>query len=340
MYSSIETALRAALGETVADARARAGRAVGGVQPHRRRQPRRVAPRPGGARVPRAPVGQEPDARGAVHASGTARSGTSTRPPAFVLCSAEAADRAGVAAGPAGVPARGRRVEHMVRGVEARRAPPRRRPCASAPSSIAELTGIDVPRATSSTSTAASRRGAGPGRGAGPPIDDPEAGRSRVSGGMTFAGGPLDNDTFQALARMVDAARAAGHHRAAHVHQRDHHQARHVGVVDDARPHDGFRFADVSDEAAVGTDGARGGARPRRRRAHRRVHGRAPRPASPSAPSSSRPPLTAAASSPQPRHRPRRRDGRRRVVRPRRPRDREHVPLTNRRQLVGLYPVC
>ena len=47
--------------------RARNGRAVVAVQRGRGVESRRVATRPGRAGVPRAPVGQEPDARGAVH---------------------------------------------------------------------------------------------------------------------------------------------------------------------------------------------------------------------------------------------------------------------------------
>ena len=47
--------------------RARDRRAVGGVQPGRGAQPRCVATRSGDTRLPRSPLGGEPDARGAVH---------------------------------------------------------------------------------------------------------------------------------------------------------------------------------------------------------------------------------------------------------------------------------
>ncbi len=67
MYSALETALRSSLGESVAENARGNGQPVVAVQRGRGVESRRVAPRPGRAGVPRAPVGQEPDAGGPVH---------------------------------------------------------------------------------------------------------------------------------------------------------------------------------------------------------------------------------------------------------------------------------
>ena len=67
MYSAVETALRSTLGESVAENARATAELWAGFSRGRGVEPRRVATRPGDARVPRAPVGQEPDARGAVH---------------------------------------------------------------------------------------------------------------------------------------------------------------------------------------------------------------------------------------------------------------------------------
>ena len=137
--------------------------------------------------------------------SGTARSGTSTRPSAFVVCSAEAADALGVAARRAGC-SRSAAVESnaMVPLVATRRAAPLARRSRAAASSWPRCRGVDPRDADhldlyscfpSAVQVQAEELGLGPDR----PLT--------VTGGMTFAGGPLDNYNFQALAKMVEVLR-------------------------------------------------------------------------------------------------------------------------------------
>ena len=167
MYSVIETALRTARGETVAErTRGDAAELWAAFSDIAAANPDAWRRDAGRARVPRAPVGEEPDV---------------AAPYTRWHCSQWNVDQAvGVravlgrsrrslwrAAATAGVPARRRRVERDGAAVATRRAAPlARRPHRR------RTAGRDVRHRrrrepTSSTSTAASRRGAGPGRGAG-----------------------------------------------------------------------------------------------------------------------------------------------------------------------------
>ena len=154
------------------------------VQPRGRVESRRVAARPGGARVPRAPVGQEPDARGAVHQ--VALLAVERRPGRRVRALLHRGRRPRRRARRTGACTRVAAVEsnHMLAVSRRAAAPPgaggahrrraRRRP-------HRDRRGR---RATSSTSTAASRRRcASRPRELGLPLDDPTAARSASAAG-------------------------------------------------------------------------------------------------------------------------------------------------------------
>ena len=328
MYSAVETALRAALRRDGRRERAGDRRAVVGVQPHGRREPRRVATRrrcrPSSSstrrRRTRCSRRRTP--------SCTARSGTSTRPRRFVLCSTAAADRAGVPQDRRVYPLACGRVEPHARGVEARGAAPgaggaHRRRAHRRPHRDRRR-----PRATWSTSTAASpSRCASRPSELGLPVDDPDGRPLSVGGGMTFGGGPLNNATFQALARMVPMLRDAPGSTGLLTFISGIITKHGISVWSTTPPDRGFAFADTS---ADGRSRARPHSRSWATTAAARPSTATPsrtRVASRATRRSSRPrPTRTRGRRPQRRRRARRRHDRRRVVRPRRHRRRRPVP--------------
>jgi acetyl-CoA C-acetyltransferase len=208
MYSAVETALRAATGETVAqNARATAELWAGFS--------RTAAENPDAWR--RDPVTPEflehPSAKNPMLAAPYTKLHCSQwnvdQAAGFVLCSTEAADRAGVPQDRRVHPLAFAESNHMLAvssRAELHRAPAVR----IGAERIAELAGVDV--ATSdvvdlySCFPVAVRIQA---RELGLPVDEPDGRPLSVGGGMTFGGGPLNNATFQALARMVPLLRDA-----------------------------------------------------------------------------------------------------------------------------------
>ncbi len=187
---------------------------------------------------------------------------------AFVLCSTEAADRAGVPQDRRVYPLAVVESNHMLAVSRRARAPPRPGgPHRRRAHRRAHRHRRDGERRGRPLQLLPGRRCASRRASSGLPLDDPDGRPLSVGGGMTFGGGPLNNATFQALARMVPMLRdAAGHHRPAHLHQRDHHQARHVGVVDDAARARRLRVRRHQRRRRRGHPRARGGRRPPRRR--------------------------------------------------------------------------
>jgi acetyl-CoA C-acetyltransferase len=127
---------------------------------------------------------------------------------AFVLCSSAVADRHGVPDDRRVYPLAAVESNHMI--PISRRARLHRAPAVRAGAErLAELGGHDVSAADVidlySCFPAAVRIQA---LELGLPVDRPDARPLSVGGGMTFGGGPLNNATFQALARMVEQLRA------------------------------------------------------------------------------------------------------------------------------------
>ena len=86
------------------------------------------------------------------------------------------------------------------------------------------------------------------------PLDDPDARPLSVGGGMTFGGGPLNNATFQALARMVPMLRGAPDTRGLLTFISGIITKHGVSVWSTTPPeHDGFAHADTSEAVAAGT---------------------------------------------------------------------------------------
>ena len=159
-----------------------------------------------------------------------------------------------------------------------------------------------------------------------------------VTGGMTFAGGPLDNYNFQALAKMVEVLREQPGTTGLVTCISGMITKHGMALWSTRPPSDGFRFADVSDENARTNRGTRPRARARRLGAHRRVHGRAltrrrTRTGHRRGHHRRRPSLRRG----QHRHRPRRRHGRGRVVHARRARHRQHVLTSEPASAAGVY---
>ncbi len=206
MYSAVETALRTARGETVAEnARATAELWAGFS--------RTAADNPDAWR--REPVAPEflehPSAKNPMLAAPYTKWHCSQwnvdQAAGFVLCSTEAADRAGVPQDRRVYPLAIAESNHML--AVSKRADLHRAPAVRIGAErIAELTGIDVTASDVvdlySCFPVAVRVQA---RELGLPIDDPDGRPLSVGGGMTFGGGPLNNATFQALARMVPMLR-------------------------------------------------------------------------------------------------------------------------------------
>ena len=208
MYSAVETALRTALGETVAEnARATAELWAGFS--------RTAAENPDAWR--REPVAPEflehPSAKNPMLAAPYTKLHCSQwnvdQAGGFVLCSTEAADRAAVPEGRRVYPLAFAESNHML--AVSKRAQLDRAPAVRIGADhIADLTGIDVTASDVvdlySCFPVAVRIQA---RELGLPLDDPDGRPLSVGGGMTFGGGPLNNATFQALARMVPMLRDA-----------------------------------------------------------------------------------------------------------------------------------
>jgi acetyl-CoA C-acetyltransferase len=74
-----------------------------------------------------------------------------------------------------------------------------------------------------------------------------------VTGGMTFAGGPLDNYNFQALAKMVEVLRAQPGTTGLVTCISGMITKHGMAMWSTNPPADGFRFADVSDETSART---------------------------------------------------------------------------------------
>jgi acetyl-CoA C-acetyltransferase len=253
MYSAVETALRAALGETVAEnARATAELWAGFS--------RTAAENPDAWR--RDPVPPEflehPSAKNPMLAAPYTKWHCSQwnvdQAAGFVLCSTEAADRAGVPQDRRVYPLAAVESNHMLavsKRAELHRAPAVR----IGAERVAELTGIDV--ATSdlvdlySCFPVAVRIQA---RELGIPVADPDGRPLSVGGGMTFGGGPLNNATFQALARMVPLLRDAPGTTGLLTFISGIITKHGISVWSTTPPeHDGFAFADTSGAVEVAT---------------------------------------------------------------------------------------
>ena len=141
-----------------------------------------------------------------------------------------------------------------------------------------------------------------------------------VTGGMTFAGGPLDNYNFQALAKMVEVLRERPGHDRPLTCISGMITKHGMALWSTAPPADGFRFADVSDETSARTevhDLAPDYDGPARIDGYTVVHSRAGEPERAIVVATTRDGRRTVAATH--RHRPRRRDGQRRVVRARDP---------------------
>jgi acetyl-CoA C-acetyltransferase len=164
---------------------------------------------------------------------------------AFLLCSTEAADRAGVPADRRVYPLAAVESNHMM--PTSRRAQLHRAPAVRAGADrLAELTGID-PSACDvidlySCFPSAVRIQA---QELGLPVDAPDARPLTVGGGMTFGGGPLNNATFQALARMVEQLRDAPGHVGLLTCISGIITKHGMALWSTAPPDAGFRFGDV-----------------------------------------------------------------------------------------------
>jgi acetyl-CoA C-acetyltransferase len=253
MYSAVETALRTALGETVAE-NARATAELWAAFS------RTAADNPDAWR--RDPVSPEflehPSAKNPMLAAPYTKLHCSQwnvdQAAGFVLCSSAAADRAGVPQERRVYPLAFAESNHMLavsKRAELHRAPAVR----IGAEQIAELTGIDV-----TTSGAVDLYSCFPvavriqARELGLPVDDPDGRPLSVGGGMTFGGGPLNNATFQALARMVPMLRAAPGTTGLLTFISGIITKHGIAVWSTAPPErDGFAYADTSAAVEAGT---------------------------------------------------------------------------------------
>jgi acetyl-CoA C-acetyltransferase len=252
MYSALETALRAALGESVTDnARATAELWAGFS--------RVAAANPDAWR--RDPVTPEflehPSAKNPMLAAPYTKLHCSQwnvdQAAAFVLCSQEAADRAGVPEDRRVYPHAAVESNHMLavsRRAELHRAPAVR----IGAERVADLAGIDVTTAEFvdlySCFPSAVRIQA---RELGLPLDDPDGRPLSVGGGMTFGGGPLNNATFQALARMVPMLREQPGSTGLLTFISGIITKHGTSVWSTTPPERGFGFADTTDDVAAAT---------------------------------------------------------------------------------------
>jgi acetyl-CoA C-acetyltransferase len=168
---------------------------------------------------------------------------------AFVLCSADAAARSGVAPENWVFPLAA--VESNAMVPLSQRDELHRSPAVSAGrDQLAEMSGVDPRDADhvdlyscfpSAVQVQADELGLGSDR----PLT--------VTGGMTFAGGPLDNYNFQALAKMVEVLREQPGTRGLVSCISGMITKHGMALWSTSPPADGFRFADVSDETSART---------------------------------------------------------------------------------------
>jgi acetyl-CoA C-acetyltransferase len=252
MYSALETGLRAALGETVPEnARATAELWAGFS--------RVAASNPDAWR--RDPVTPEflehPSAKNPMLAAPYTKWHCSQwnvdQAAGFVLCSTEAADRAGVPQDRRVYPLAMVESNHMLavsKRAELHRAPAVR----IGAERIAELTGIDVAASDVvdlySCFPVAVRIQA---RELGLPVDDPDGRPLSVGGGMTFGGGPLNNATFQALARMVPMLRGTPGTAGLLTFISGIITKHGISVWSTTPPEGGFAYAETTDAVEAGT---------------------------------------------------------------------------------------
>jgi acetyl-CoA C-acetyltransferase len=252
MYAALETALRASLGESVAEnARATAELWASFSEV--------AASNPDAWR--RDPVSPEflehPSAKNPMLAAPYTKWHCSQwnvdQAAAFVLCSTAAADRVGVPHDRRVYPLAAVESNHMLavsRRAELHRAPAVR----IGAERIAERTGIDVTASEAidlySCFPAAVRIQA---RELGLPLDDPAGRPLSVGGGMTFGGGPLNNATFQALARMVPMLRDGPGTTGLLTFISGLITKHGTSVWSTTPPEDGFTFVDISADVAAGT---------------------------------------------------------------------------------------
>jgi len=250
MYSALETALRSSLGESVAENASATANLWSGFSEVAASNP------DAWRRDPVTPAFLEhPSAKNPMLAAPYTKWHCSQwnvdQAAAFVLCSTEAADRAGVPAECRVYPLVAVESNHML--AISRRAQLHRAPAARlAAERIADLTGIDVAASTVvdlySCFPSAVRIQA---RELGLPLDD---GRSlSVGGGMTFGGGPLNNATFQALARMVPMLRDAPGTTGLLTFISGIITKHGTSVWSATPPEEGFAFADISEDVAAAT---------------------------------------------------------------------------------------
>ena len=252
MYSALETALRTARGETVAE-NARATAELWAAFS------RTAADNPDAWR--RDPVPPEflehPSEKNPMLAAPYTKWHCSQwnvdQAAAFVLCSTEAADRAGVPEDRRVYPLAAVESNHMLavsKRAELHRAPAVR----IGAERIADLTGIDVTASDVidlySCFPVAVRIQAAE---LGLPVGDPEHRPLSVGGGMTFGGGPLNNATFQALARMVPMLRDAPGSTGLLTFISGIITKHGTSVWATTPPEGGFAFADTSEAVAAGT---------------------------------------------------------------------------------------
>jgi acetyl-CoA C-acetyltransferase len=253
MYSALETALRTSRGETVAEnARATAelwaafSRTAAANPDAWRREP--VAPE----------FLEHPSAKNPMLAAPYTKLHCSQwnvdQAAAFVLCSSEAADRAGVPQDQRVYPLAFAESNHML--AVSKRAHLHRAPAVRIGAErIADRTGIDIAASDVvdlySCFPVAVRVQA---QELGLPVDDPDGRPLSVGGGMTFGGGPLNNATFQALARMVPMLRDAPGSMGLLTFISGLITKHGISVWSTTPPeHDGFAYADTSEAVEAGT---------------------------------------------------------------------------------------
>lgn len=252
MYSALETALRSSRGETVAE-NARATAELWAAFS------RTAAANPDAWR--RDPVPPEflehPSAKNPMLAAPYTKWHCSQwnvdQAAAFVLCSTGAADRAGVPQEQRVYPLAAVESNHML--AVSKRAEMHRAPAVRIGAErIADLTGIDVAASDVvdlySCFPVAVRIQA---QELGLPVDDPDGRPLSVGGGMTFGGGPLNNATFQALARMVPMLRDAPGTTGLLTFISGLITKHGSSVWSTTPPDRGFAFADTSADVEAGT---------------------------------------------------------------------------------------
>ena len=252
MYAALETALRTSRGETVAENAQATAELWAAFS-------RTAADNPDAWR--RDPVAPEflehPSAKNPMLAAPYTKLHCSQwnvdQAAAFVLCSTEAADRAGVPQDRRVYPLAFTESNHMLtvsKRAELHRAPAVR----IGADRIADRTGIDVAASDVvdlySCFPVAVRIQA---RELGLPTDDPDGRPLSVGGGMTFGGGPLNNATFQALARMVTLLREQPGSTGLLTFISGIITKHGTSLWSTTPPERGFGFADTSDDVAAAT---------------------------------------------------------------------------------------